>query len=155
RSASDFGNLASLRRRNALAVDAQTVVGTFEPSLFLPALVSKTKNEVLRELVGHVQSSGLVRDAAPLLRMLKSREQLGSSALGHALARQHGRPLPVQRVVAAFAKPDRGVPWDAIDDEPVLLIFLITPPPIEQPTRYLPFLGRIVESVNDPNRRSS
>jgi len=138
-----------------LAVDAQTVVGTFEPSLFLPALVSKTKNEVLRELVGHVQSSGLVRDVAPLLEMLKSREQLGSTGIGHGIAIPHGRSLSVQRLVAGFAKHDKGVAWDAIDDEPVHLIFLIIAPPIEQPNRYLPFLGRIVESVNDPDRRSS
>lgn len=33
------------------------------------------------------------------------------------------------------------------------LIFLILAPPLEQPTRYLPFLGRIVEAVSDADRR--
>lgn len=138
-----------------MAVDAQMVVGTFEPSLFLPSLVSTTKNEVLRELVGHVQSSGLVRDPAPLLQMLKSREQLGSTGIGHGIAIPHGRSLAVQRLVAGFAKHEKGVEWDSIDGEPVHLIFLIMAPPIEQPNRYLPFLGRIVESINDPDRRTA
>jgi mannitol/fructose-specific phosphotransferase system IIA component (Ntr-type) len=138
-----------------LAVDAQTVVGTFEPSLFLPSLVSTTKNEVLRELVGHVQSSGLVRETAPVLEMLKRREQLGSTGIGHGIAVPHGRSLSVQRLVAGFAKHEKGVEWGSVDDKPVHLIFLILAPPVEQPNRYLPFLGRIVEAINDPDRRSS
>jgi mannitol/fructose-specific phosphotransferase system IIA component (Ntr-type) len=138
-----------------LAVDAQSVVGTFEPSLFLPAILSTSKSDVLRELVGHVQSSGLVRDTAPLLEMLKSREQLGSTGIGHGIAIPHGRSLSVQRLIAGFAKHEKGVAWDALDGEPVHLIFVIIAPPIEQPNRYLPFLGRIVEAVNDPERRSS
>jgi nitrogen PTS system EIIA component len=137
-----------------LAVDAQTVVGTFVPSLFLPSLLSKDKNEVLRELVGHVQTSGLVRDSAPLFEMLKSREQLGSTGIGHGIAIPHGRSLSVQRLVAGFAKHESGVAWDAVDGKPVHLIFLILAPPIENPNRYLPFLGRIVEAVNDPERRA-
>jgi mannitol/fructose-specific phosphotransferase system IIA component (Ntr-type) len=35
----------------------------------------------------------------------------------------------------------------------VQLVFLILAPPLEQPTRYLPFLGRIVEAVADDERR--
>jgi mannitol/fructose-specific phosphotransferase system IIA component (Ntr-type) len=138
-----------------LAVDAQTVVGTFEPSLFLPSLVSNSKNEVLRELVGHVQSSGLVRDTAPLLEMLKSREQLGSTGIGYGIAIPHGRSLSVQRLVAGFAKNEKGVEWGSVDGKPVRLIFFILAPPVEQPNRYLPFLGRIVEAINDPDRRAA
>lgn len=138
-----------------MAVDAQTVVGTFDPSLFLPSLVSTSKNDVLRELVGHVQSSGLVRDTAPVLEMLKSREQLGSTGIGHGIAIPHGRSLSVSHLVAGFAKHEKGIPWGSVDGEPVHLIFLILAPPVEQPNRYLPFLGRIVEAVNDPDRRSS
>src|SRR5262245_19576653 len=85
--------------------------------------------------------------------MLKSREQLGSTGIGHGIAIPHGRSLAVQRLVAGFAKHESGVEWDAVDGKPVNLIFLILAPPIEQPNRYLPFLGRIVEAVNDPDRR--
>jgi len=137
-----------------LAVDVQTVLGTFQPSLFLPSLISKNKDGVLRELVGHVRSSGLVREDAPVLEMLKSRERLGSTGIGHGIAVPHGRSLSVQRLVAGFAKHDKGVEWDSPDGEKVHLIFLILAPPIEQPNRYLPFLGRVVEAVSDPERRS-
>lgn len=137
-----------------MAVDVQTVLGTFVPSLFLPSLISRDKDGVLRELVGHVRASGLVREDAPLLEMLKSRERLGSTGIGHGIAVPHGRSLAVQHLVAGFAKHEKGVEWDSVDGEKVHLIFLILAPPVEMPNRYLPFLGRVVEAVSDPERRS-
>ena len=137
-----------------MAADVQTVLGTFAPSLFVPTLVSKNKDGILKELVSHVSAAGLVRDADPLLEMLRNRERLGSTGIGHGIAVPHGRSLAVQHLVAGFAKHKRGVEWDALDGEPVHLIFFIIAPPIEQPNRYLPFLGRVVETVNDPERRA-
>jgi PTS system nitrogen regulatory IIA component len=136
-----------------LAVDAQVVLETFDPALFLPHLAADDKDGVLQELVTHVQARGLVRDAAPLLEMLRSRERLGSTGIGHGFAVPHGRSLSVPRLVAGFARHAAGVPWDAVDGKPVHLVFLILAPPLEQPNRYLPFLGRIVEAVNDSDHR--
>jgi PTS system fructose-specific IIC component len=56
--------------------------------------------------------------------------------------------------VAAFGRHPKGVDWDAVDSEPVHLVFLILAPPLEQPSRYLPFLGRIVEAVSDDKIRA-
>jgi mannitol/fructose-specific phosphotransferase system IIA component (Ntr-type) len=136
-----------------LPVDAQVVLETFDPALFHPSLTAPDKDSVLQELVAHVQQQGLVRDAVPLLEMLRSRESLGSTGIGHGIAVPHGRSLAVPRLVAGFARHPAGVPWAAVDGKPVHLIFLILAPPVEQPTRYLPFLGRIVEAVSDADRR--
>jgi mannitol/fructose-specific phosphotransferase system IIA component (Ntr-type) len=136
-----------------LAVDVQVVLETFDPALFLPALTAPDKDSVLKELVAHVRARGLVRDAEPLLGMLRSRESLGSTGIGHGIAVPHGRSLSVPRLVAGFARHPEGVTWSAVDGKPVHIIFLILAPPVEQPTRYLPFLGRIVEAVSDADRR--
>ncbi len=136
-----------------MPVDLQTVLDTFDPALFLPNLTADDKDNVLRELVTQVQSQGLVRDADPLLEMLRNREQLGSTGIGHGIAVPHGRSLAVPRLVAGFARHGAGVPWDAVDERPVTLIFLILAPPLEQPTRYLPFLGRVVEAISDAECR--
>jgi len=137
-----------------LAVDAHTVLEAFDPALFLPNLSSSDKDGVLSELVTCVAGCGLVRDANPLLEMLKSRERLGSTGIGHGIAVPHGRSLAVQRLVAGFARHPSGVPWGAVDGEPVRMVFLILAPPLEQPNLYLPFLGRVVESVHEPERRT-
>lgn len=137
-----------------MAVDAQIVLDAFEPSLFLPHCTAANKDSVLAELIGQVRACGLVREPELLLEMLKSREQLGSTGIGHGIAVPHGRSLAVQRLVAGFIRHAKGVEWNAIDGQPVHLIFLVLAPPIEQPTRYLPFLGRIVEAVSDAERRA-
>lgn len=136
-----------------MAVDLHVVLETFDPALFFPSLTANDKDSVLQELVAQVQARGRVRDAQPLLEMLRSRERLGSTGIGHGIAVPHGRSLAVSKLVAGFARHPKGVEWQAVDGKPVQLIFLILAPPLEQPNRYLPFLGRIVEAVSDAERR--
>lgn len=136
-----------------MAIDVDTVLEAFHPKLFLPKLKAKKKDTVLQEMVTTVCASGIVRDADPLLEMLRSRERLGSTAIGRGIAVPHGRSLAVPRLVAALGLHGRGVEWDALDGVPVRVVFLILAPPLEQSSRYLPFLGRIVETVSDEERR--
>ena len=137
-----------------MAIDVRTVLDAFEPSLFVPHLQSKDRLGVLREMVERVQAAGVIRDGALLLEMLQQRESLGSTGIGHGVAVPHGRSLAVPRLIAAFGYHPRGVDWNSVDEAPVHLVFLVLAPPLEQTSRYLPFLGRIVEFVNDPGRRA-
>ena len=136
-----------------MAIDVDTVLEAFQPTLFIPKLKAKKKDTVLKEMVEKVCASGIVRDADPLLEMLRSRERLGSTGIGRGVAVPHGRSLAVPRLVAVLGLLSRGIEWDAVDGEPVRVVFLILAPPLEQSSRYLPFLGRIVETVSDDQRR--
>jgi mannitol/fructose-specific phosphotransferase system IIA component (Ntr-type) len=147
------GSVSASKWEAKLAIDVDTVLEAFQPSLFIPKLKAKKKDSVLQELVDKVCASGIVRDADPLLEMLRSREKLGSTGIGRGVAVPHGRSLAVQRVVAVFGHHSKGIEWQAVDGEPVRLVFLILAPPLEQSSRYLPFLGRIVEAVSDDKRR--
>ena len=136
-----------------MAIDVQTVLNTFDSSLFLPELTAKNKRAALSEMVKLVSESGIVRDPNLLSEMLHSRESLGSTGIGNGIAVPHGRSLAIPKLVAAFARHPKGVKWEAIDGKPVHFIFLVMAPPVEQSSRYLPFLGRIVESVSSEARR--
>jgi mannitol/fructose-specific phosphotransferase system IIA component (Ntr-type) len=136
-----------------LAIDVDTVLEAFQPTLFIPKLKAKKKDSVLQEMVEKVCASGIVRDADPLLEMLRSRERLGSTGIGRGVAVPHGRSLAVPRLVAVLGLHTKGIEWEAVDGEPVHMCFLILAPPLEQSSRYLPFLGRIVETVSDEKRR--
>lgn len=136
-----------------MSIDVKTVLDAFEPSLFVPELQSKDKSGVLLEMVERVQASGIVRDVPLLLAMLEQRESLGSTGIGHGVAVPHGRSLAVPRLVAAFGRHRVGVEWGSVDGAPVHLVFLVLAPPLERSSRYLPFLGRIVEFVGDAGRR--
>ena len=83
------------------------------------------------------------RSGETLLRVLRRREELGSTGVGRGIAIPHGRSLVVNRVRLAYGYVPGGVPWQALDDRPVYHFFLIVAPPIEVSNQYLPVLGKI------------
>jgi len=76
--------------------------------------------EALSELLAKGEA-GLT--ARPIFDSLIGRERLGSTGLGHGVALPHGRFSQSQRAVGAFLKLKKGVDFDAIDRQPVDLIF--------------------------------
>jgi len=80
-----------------------------------------------------------------LFKMLKRRENLGSTGIGRGIAIPHCRSLVVNRLRVAFGRKKAGVDFKAIDDKPVNFFFLIVAPPLEVSNQYLPVLGKIAQ----------
>ncbi|HTS87170.1 MAG TPA: PTS sugar transporter subunit IIA [Gemmatimonadales bacterium] len=123
-------------------------------ALALP-LKAATADEVLPELVGLLRLDDA--SATTLLRILRRREELGSTGVGRGIAIPHGRSLVVSRVRLAYAYSPGGVPWRAVDDQPVHHFFLIVAPPIEVNNQYLPILGKVASFAKEadvPDRLS-
>ena len=59
---------------------------------------------------------------------LLHRERLGSTGIGDGIAIPHGKLVQLTRIVGVFARLDRPVDFDALDDEPVDLVFLLLAP---------------------------
>jgi nitrogen PTS system EIIA component len=125
----------------------------FSPSLFCADLKSKSKADVLRELVEVAGTAGGVRGPDLLLDMLQRRESLGSTGIGKGVAIPHGRSLAVVQMRVVFAVARQGVEFDAVDGKPVKLFFLIVAPPQDKKNEYLPLLGRIAEIVQQKKVR--
>jgi len=80
------------------------------------------------------------------------RERLGSTGLGHAVAIPHGRIKGLKNPLAAVIRVQQPIPFDAPDDEPVLLlIFLLVPEAATQ--RHLEILSEIAEMLSDRELR--
>lgn len=111
-------------------------------------LESDNKDDVLKELVGlfglDEKSEGI------LFKMLKRRENLGSTGIGRGIAIPHCRSLVVNRLRVAFGRKPAGIDFKAIDDRPVEHVFLIVAPPLEVSNQYLPVLGKIAQFSKDP-----
>src|SRR5690606_36713193 len=106
-------------------------------------LQGESKDEVLKELIGVL---GLDEKSEGILyKMLKRRENLGSTRIGKGIAIPHCRSLVVNRLRVAFGRKAEGVDFRAIDDKPVNNIFLIVAPPLEVSNQYLPVLGKIAQ----------
>lgn len=94
----------------------------------------------------HAIARGLVSDN------LFARERLGSTGLGHGVAIPHGRVKGLKNPLAAVVRLAQPIPFDAPDDEPVLLlIFLLVPEAATQ--RHLEILSEIAEMLSDRELR--
>ena len=119
----------------------------FSPDTISVDLQSRSKDEILAELVGLLRLDE--RSTDTLLRMLQRRETLGSTGVGRGIAIPHCRSLVVNRVRLAYGHHRKGVEYQAIDNRPVFDFFLIVAPPLEVSNQYLPILGKITQFAKD------
>lgn len=91
-------------------------------------LEAKTKNEVLEELVSLIEKTGQLINREEFLRVLKEREELGSTGIGYNIAIPHARSKAIKSLVGALGISREGVDFDALDKEPVYLFFLLGAP---------------------------
>ncbi len=112
-------------------------------------LEGTTKDEVLKELIGLLGLDD--KNEAMLFKMLKRRENLGSTGIGRGIAIPHCRSLVVSKLRVAFGRKKDGLDFKAIDDKPVQFFFLIVAPPLEVSNQYLPVLGKIAQFSKEPD----
>ncbi len=106
-------------------------------------LDSATKDDLVKELIGLLALDD--KSEGMLFKMLKRRENLGSTGIGRGIAIPHCRSLVVSKLRMAFGRKSVGVDFRAIDDKPVNFFFLIVAPPLEVSNQYLPVLGKIAQ----------
>jgi mannitol/fructose-specific phosphotransferase system IIA component (Ntr-type) len=107
------------------------------------------KDDILRELIALLKLDE--KSEGILFKMLKRRENLGSTGIGRGIAIPHCRSLVVNRLRVAFGRKPRGVDYSAIDNQPVHYFFLIVAPPLEVSNQYLPVLGKLAQFAKDPD----
>ena len=97
------------------------------PEAVLRSLKSKSKKQLLEELSARAaRISGLPeRD---IFDVLWQREQLGSTGLGQGVAIPHGKLGGLKQIVGLFAQLSEPVEFDAVDGEPVDIVFLLLAP---------------------------
>ena len=110
-------------------------------------LEGSTKDEILKELIGLLSLDE--KAEGMLYKMLKRRENLGSTGIGRAIAIPHCRSLVVNKLRVAFGRKAAGVDFRAIDEKPVNFFFLIVAPPLEVSNQYLPVLGKIAQFAKE------
>ena len=112
-------------------------------------LGSDSKDDLLREIIAllHLdeKSEGI------LFKMLKRRENLGSTGIGRGIAIPHCRSLVVGQLRVAYGRKPAGIDFHAIDNQPVYNFFLIVAPPLEVSNQYLPVLGKLAQFAKVPD----
>jgi len=117
-------------------------------------LKSTSKEGVIRELVDLLAKAEGIKNKEDLVKVLLSREALGSTGIGQGVGIPHGKTDSVKRLVAAFGVCHQGVNFDALDGEPVYLFFLLVAPE-DSAGPHLKGLARISRLLKDKYFRES
>jgi PTS system nitrogen regulatory IIA component len=84
-----------------------------------------------------------------IFNSLISREKLGSTGLGRGVAIPHGRLGALERPVCAFIKLDQAIEFDALDGQPVDLVFALIVPE-DSNEEHLQILSGIAALFSNP-----
>jgi len=111
----------------------------------------RSKRQVLKELARQAAPLAHV-DQQRLLDALMERERLGTTGIGNGIAIPHAKLDDLDRLYGLFARLDLPVDFEALDDQPSDLIFLLLAPNAAD-TESLKALARISRLLRNPGVR--
>ncbi|MEL6919807.1 MAG: PTS sugar transporter subunit IIA [Pseudomonadota bacterium] len=106
-----------------------------------------SKKQLLQMLADHVGDRGLL-DTRDVFNTVFQREKLGSTGVGSGVAIPHGKFQPLDRIVGCLAKLEKPIDFDAVDDQPVDIVFLLLAPE-DAGADHLKALSRIARVLRD------
>lgn len=119
------------------------------PHAVLPALKAASKKQALQELARKAVDLTGQHERA-IFDVLLERERLGTTGVGHGIAIPHGKLPGLTRVHGLFARLDKPIDFDSIDDQPVDLVFLLLAPE-HSGADHLKALARVSRMLRDAN----
>jgi PTS system nitrogen regulatory IIA component len=118
------------------------------PNAILPALKVNNKKQVLHELAA--RASALTgQNERTIFEILMQREKLGSTGIGNGVAIPHGKLPTLTRLFGLFARLDRPLDFEALDGQPVDLVFLLLAPE-GAGADHLKALARVARLLREP-----
>jgi PTS system nitrogen regulatory IIA component len=127
------------------------ILDLLKKEAIIPDLKSRTKKEVLEELVAPVARLTEI-DMDDLVKVLLERERLGSTGIGGGIGIPHGKLRNLENLIIGFGLSRKGVDFESLDGEPTRIFFLLVTP--ENSTGlHLKLLARISRILkNEPFR---
>lgn len=118
------------------------------PEGVIASLKAKSKKQVLQELA-HKAAALTGQDSREIFETLLQRERLGSTGVGRGIAIPHGKLAGLKQIFSVFARLEEPIAFDAVDEEPVDLVFLLLAPE-HAGADHLKALARISRLLRDP-----
>jgi PTS system nitrogen regulatory IIA component len=118
------------------------------PELIRCDVHAGSKKRLLELISEQLASSSDEFSQREIFESLNARERLGSTGLGHGVAIPHGRVRGAQNVTASFFRLAKPLPFDAVDGQPVDLLFALAVPE-DCGEDHLKLLAHIAELFSD------
>jgi PTS system nitrogen regulatory IIA component len=97
------------------------------PEAVFPSLKAHGKKQLLQELAERIAPFCDVPERR-VFETLIERERLGSTGMGQGIAIPHGRLAGLRKITGMFARLETPIAYDAVDNQPVDLVFLLLAP---------------------------
>jgi PTS system nitrogen regulatory IIA component len=121
------------------------------PDDTIVSLRAPDKARLIHELANRAAQI-LHLDAAKIAQDVLKREDLGSTGLGNGIAVPHARLPEVQKPFGILARLKRPIDYDAIDNQPVDLVFFLLLPAADQNAQ-INALAAVARKLREPERR--
>jgi PTS system nitrogen regulatory IIA component len=119
------------------------------PNAIIPAMKVNGKKQALQEIAAKAAELTGQNEKA-ILEILLQREKLGSTGVGNGVAIPHGKLSKLGNVFGLFARLERPIDFEALDGQPVDLIFLLLAPE-GAGADHLKALARVARLLRDPD----
>jgi PTS system nitrogen regulatory IIA component len=117
------------------------------PNAIIPALKVNGKKQLLQE-IGAKAAELCGQSESAILEVLQQREKLGSTGVGHGIAIPHGKLSRLSKLFGLFARLERPIDFEALDGQPVDLVFLLLAPEAAG-ADHLKALARVARLLRD------
>ncbi|MEL7482216.1 MAG: PTS sugar transporter subunit IIA [Pseudomonadota bacterium] len=119
----------------------------------LDPLIADNRQKVLKALSQALaDATGL--DSQDIFEAIMERERLGPTGVGDGVAIPHTRLAGIERPIGAFARVSDGCDFEAIDDRPCDLVFMLLAPQTEGGD-HLRALAQVARTFRDPALRAA
>ncbi|WP_377291344.1 PTS IIA-like nitrogen regulatory protein PtsN [Rhizobium sp. SG2393] len=103
------------------------LAGLLQQNAIIPAMRANSKKQLLQELASKASKlTGLPE--REIFDVILQRERLGSTGVGNGIAIPHGKLQGLSQITGLFARLEAPVDFEALDDQPVDLAFLLLAP---------------------------
>lgn len=120
------------------------------PEDIIGTMRASCKRQLLQDLADRA-SDKTGMSARHIFDTLLQRERLGSTGVGNGIAIPHGKLPGLSSITGIFARLDKPVDFDALDDEPVDIVFLLLAPE-GAGADHLKALARIARVMREPEQ---
>ena len=97
------------------------------PEAVFPALKANNKKQLLQDLAERAAKLTGIPERR-IFDTLIERERLGTTGMGQGIAIPHGRLAGLAKIVGVFARLETPIEYEAVDGQPVDLVFLLLAP---------------------------
>lgn len=133
-----------------MATDLTSLLGE---GVILDPVSAENRKQALTILAGALSERTKI-DARDIFDAVMERERLGSTGVGEGVAIPHARIEKLPHPVGGFVRLNEGVDFDAVDDRPCDLIFMLIAP-VGSGADHLRALAQVSRTLRQPELREA